>query len=232
MKLIVILVSSLLLFSCGDDHSRREVPTEDVIKVLEGVKYITPSISLGTDERSLNQFTHSIDDSGRLLLRFESLESHLEKLSAGGKLFLILTLPNSESREKAIESFSVCPLTKDWMMLATWTHANPYRSKGGRWSTPGGDFQPQECIRALKISGRSEESKSGDSGVVNPNLIAICTDPQKVCFDLSRWLQIYVKEQNVNYGFILSSAANQAIPIFGGGSGANRPRVFWSQPIW
>jgi hypothetical protein len=46
-----------------------------------------------------------------------------------------------------MEDLELCPLEKNWIMLATWLAAHPF-GPGGIWQNAGGDYADDNCISA------------------------------------------------------------------------------------
>lgn len=182
---------------------------------MDGVKFITPGITNGDSAGTYNQPTYTISDAGRLLMRFESLSSKLDQisLSDGRRISVDVALPSGSDATAAISSLQVCPILKNWMMLATWTRAFPMPA--GSWSRDGGDYDDAGCVRG-ELSEKSGVTKTRSA-----------TDPQIVRFDVTQWFVDYVKGRAENYGLVLLSGNGGAVTVIGDADGTYSPRINW-----
>lgn len=176
---------------------------------LNGVKLISPEIADPNSPATYKQASYTIDSSHRLLLRFEDLSSKANSisLSSGRTVSLTITLPSLATTQDATQALELCPVTKNWMMLATWSRAHPMPT--GEWSKDGGDFDSSTCVRATA-----------------PSMPAGST-VQTLSFDVTSWVVNYVKGRNENYGLILMSSNGANIPIIGDTDGNYSPRLNW-----
>lgn len=157
---------------------------------IDGIKLITPSITAGDDASSFGQPEYTLATDRRLLLRFESLRSHIDavRLDGGRKVELRLTLARGQA-----SALTVCPLLRSWMMLATWQRAHPI-GRAGEWDRDGGDMDESGCVTGV-VSG------------------------QNVLFNLTGWFVDYVRGRGVNHGVVvLASEAVTVVGETSGGS--------------
>jgi hypothetical protein len=181
---------------------------------MDGVKYIAPSVADGAAPMTYNQPTYAISDSGRLLLRFESLSNKLDQISLadGRRVSLEIGLPAGSDASAAISSIEVCPILKNWMMLATWDRAHPM--PGGAWSRDGGDYDPEGCVRGALSAKTGAAARSTN-------------EPQVIQFDVTQWFVDYVKGRAQNYGLILLSGNGGEVTVIGDADGTYSPRINW-----
>ena len=170
---------------------------------FNGVKLIHPSIMDGSTGSTMQQDVYSITGSSRLLLRFEDLLSNAGTISINNKVFANITLASVADVNTAKTSFMVCPVTMNWMMLATWYKAYPMGSSGV-WKSEGGDFDSSGCVTAGAVAGT-----------------------QTLQFDVTSWVVNYVIGRGLNYGLILYSNSSSAIAIDGDNNGSYSPRITW-----
>ncbi|NDF15675.1 hypothetical protein EB061_10190, partial [bacterium] len=191
----------LLVQSCAMPLDGTRVDTPQSYS-MDGVKLISPQIQRGDDPSTFGQNHYTLSPTQRLLLRFESLSSKVAaiQVSGGKKVEFEVTPTDPAQLESAKASLSLCPLTQNWMMLATWENAHPF-GNNGQWSTAGGDYEPLGCVRAARTEGDS------------------------LFFDITRWVIDYPRGRNENFGQLLLSDSNQQ--IFGEKSGSHSPRIHW-----
>jgi hypothetical protein len=175
------------------------------VRALDGVKLIDAGITDGYDKAIYTQEQYALQPGqSRLLLRFNSMNSKVDQIRTDGnnKVVLEISLPTDAEATAAKQSISVCPVSKNWMMLATWENASPF-SDTDRWNTPGGDYKESECVHAYDQIGSSLK------------------------FDVTPWFVNYLQARRVNYGLIL--VADHACTIIGEASGAFSPRLTWNE---
>jgi hypothetical protein len=216
--IVRIVFLAVLVGACGKG---RPVDTP-VAKTIDGVLFLSP---LGQSSSSTLQSSYPISSSQRLLLRFEEIESQLDMFSQSPRVSLSVRLSNAIDATEARESFRLCPLTRNWMMAATWEKAHPYRK--GKWDRAGGDFNPSECVRAedFRLKEQTDEPSffSKDGQMIEWD----CSDESRLCFDITSWFKKYVAEGEQNFGHILFSDNETAINIIGDLQVAEAPRIHW-----
>ena len=173
---------------------------------LTGVKAIRASSNDPADASSFGQQSFTIESDARLLLRFEELSKYVNEVRTedGKKVELLISPSNASAQgmDDAQKDLSVCAVTRNWMMLSTWTRAFPFDGTG-RWAQPGGDFDSNECFSAATTEGST------------------------LVFDVTQWFVDYVRGKNVNYGLIMKS--ENPITVEGDQSGAFAPRLRWKK---
>lgn len=197
----VFLCGVLFLVGCGPltDTAHEEPKSYTEEYSLEAVKLISPSISRGEEGAPNSPTSYELGSERRLLMRYEKLRDHVDKIDVRDKKVVVLevTLVDPATRNIAIASLRLCPLLKNWMMLATWKNAHPYET----WSTPGADYDESECVRADLVRSTGA----------------------KLQFDITRWFVNYPKGRSTNYGFTL--IASGPVRLVGTKSGSNSPRM-------
>ena len=204
MKFLLVLTPGLfLLCSCALKNASSSAPAPQVYP-FDGVKLVAASISDQSEPGSMTQYEYSISSSSRLLLRLESMEDKVSEvvLDASNKIGVDITLNLAADLPTALTSFQLCPVVKNWMMLATWSSAYPMGSSGN-WSRPGVDYNQADCMSGTQLTTTS------------------------LTFDVSPWFVNYVKGRNQNYGLLLVSSDPQAIVIAGDNDVDQSPRIHW-----
>ena len=202
---VVVALALLALSSCELSVGKSARVAEPQTYSLDGTKWISPSITDGNDPRTMNQTLYAVSPAGRLLLRFESLSSKESSISLGDgrRVYIDIALKSGENAANAEASLELCPLVKNWMMLATWNSAHPML--GGDWASDGGDFDGSGCVRGVnQVVGGADTLR----------------------FDVTQWLIDYVRGRQMNFGLILvSSGAN--VQVRGDADGSHSPRISW-----
>lgn len=191
---VVLLV---ILTGCGlPRFGTTSVPTQ---YSLDGVKRITPG--LGSDNPTTwGQNSYPVNTDSHVLLRFEKLSEHTSKIDTTDKVEFQITIAETEHMASALQQLKLCPVTKSWMMLATWELAHPILG-GEAWSTPGGDYDNSGCVLGTQSANSSKS----------------------IVFDMTQWFIDYPKGRGTNYGII--AVSSQLINIVGEQSGSFSPRI-------
>lgn len=206
---LLMLGATTLLSGCQVDFSNGSFSSETVnekIYSFDAVKQIAPSITADDDGSAMLQSTYTISPSNHLLMRLETMDEKISNLvlSDTNPLKVKITVLNSADTSAAQSALRLCPITRNWMMLATWTRAHPFNS-AGVWSAPGGDYQNSDCVSATVASESVIE------------------------FKMNNWINNDVRGRGLNYGVILIS--DTEIQIYGDEASSNSPRVSWSESI-
>jgi hypothetical protein len=202
MRFRITLLVLLATSACG-----YRVSVEKNEKSFDGVKLLVAGQDTPYDKAHYNQDHYDLGPGRRLLLRFEALANHSVTIAGDHQVIVQVGLEHSEDSELATSSLLLCPLSTDWMMLATWTRAHPF-SDSGSWNRPGGDFDPQSCI----TRSNKTQKENGDFAA-------------EVQFDATRWYTDYPRGRNQNFGFAL--IAKEPISILGETSGSLSPRILF-----
>jgi hypothetical protein len=154
---------------------------------------------------SFYQATYRVDSSRRLLLRFESFSRKASEVVLTEKdgVEIQIGLLAGQDQDQAIASLKLCPILKNWMMLATWEMAHPFHSSG-RWGNPGGDYDTSECMTA--------QAKPKEGATVIP-----------LVFNVTPWFRNTVRGRGQDLGLVL--VADRAWEIAGDQSTAYSPRI-------
>ena len=172
---------------------------------FDGVKLVATSISDAQDPRTMVQDQYAISSSSRLLIRLENFLSKVDhvSLASGAPVLAIVTVESASDAAAAQANFQVCPLLKNWMMLATWNRAYPMGSDG-HWGQPGGDYDSSACMSVASVSGSD------------------------ITFTVTPWFVNYIKGRNENYGLVLISSSGTPILIKGDQDSYHAPRLEWT----
>jgi hypothetical protein len=207
LNLLSIGVLLGLLFgatACGPILNELSGPVPQV-RAMDGVKLLHSGIEDGYDKATYMQEQYTLQPGqSRLLLRFNSMNSKINQIRTDGtnKVELQISLPTEAEATAAKTVLSACPVTKNWMMLATWNSAAPFTDLD-HWSTPGGEYKASECVHAYDQSGALLK------------------------FDVTPWFINYLQARRVNFGLIL--IADQSCTVMGEASGASSPKLSWNE---
>jgi hypothetical protein len=202
----------LSICGCGElrlGEGGEPVPPKEVAFAVDALKLISSGIRRGDDFRTFKQGLYTIDSESRLLLRYEMLLEKNWGLRDDMPVRLRVFVDSEIDQQTARTHLRVCPVTKNWMMAATWQAAHPWR--GGEWA-PGGDIDWSECVSPEAVGS-------------SPS--ALCSENQALCFDVSRWYRIWVLERQENLGLVMLS--DEPVKILGDGSPGKAPRMQWHE---
>ena len=227
----------LILFLAGCAEGLKEERVKEVEQVysLNAVKAIDPSISDGRSEESYSQDTYTVNPERRLLVRLEELSSHVSfiQVKDGKKIWVRISLQSESDKALAMDSLRFCPLTKQWLILATWKYAHPFGAIG-QWAQSGGDFDAANCIHpsieyeeVISTNNGSSGNNSGNKNNGNNPPVPKKMDPKIVSFDVTQWVVDYPKSRGINYGLILLS--NAPLVVYGDASSTFSPRIAWTE---
>lgn len=220
MKNLIWFPALLLLVvsGCAEDLNFGRISEPQTFS-LDGVKWISPRVDDPSEESTLTQSSYSISSEGRLLLRFESLGSKANEISLGQerKVTVTIALNSGESLSSARQSLRICPLVKNWMMLATWKKAYP-QGRDGNWQNDGSDFDATNCVSALDYATP-----------LRPELKKTTAAYETLSFDVTEWVVNELKGRNRNFGFILLSENGGTVRIRGDMDSGYSPRISWTR---
>jgi len=204
LLLTILTACDGILSEDENDHLER-----NVVNSLKGVKLISEDILDGRDESTFTEETYLLNSNRRMLLRFEKIRDEVGSVVIDNttRMFMILKLTDGQNLEDYFGKIEICPLLKNWMMLATWNYAHPFAGKKGKWGNPGGDFNFSECI------GINEENSKIDSN--------------EAYFDISDWFIHNIQSGRSNFGWVVIS--EEDITIIGDNNAAHSPRVVWRE---
>ena len=192
-----------VLFSvaCGKYGGFGNDPIATMQLGLDGVKLIERGETRGDLPSHFEQESYRLDDGRRLLLRFEAFSEEVSRVNVEGtnKVWIEITVLTEDQVEPALAALKLCPLTRAWMMLATWELGHPFGA-AGRWNEPGGDFDRAGCVSA-------QLKEAGTRGLR---------------FDVTKWFNDYPRGRGENFGLILVSESS--INMHGDRSGTYAPR--------
>lgn len=203
MKTNLLLLLSLAWITTGCGLALPEGGTVPEQYSLDGIKYITPSITNGNDSRSWLQETYAVSPQSRLLLRYEDFQNNVTAINVNGtnKVQLQITGASLADATTGLTAAQVCPVTRNWSPLATWGAAHPFG--GGNWSSSGGDYDIASCVHSAPLNGNS------------------------LLFDVTQWFIDYPRGRGQDLGLILIS--DTPFTVLGENSGTYSPRFLWMQ---
>jgi len=171
---------------------------------MDGVKLIGPDLTRGEDPTTMLQPHYQLGANRRLLLRFESFDQHINEVSTavGDKVEVEITL-QEEPGVIDLNTFELCPITRQWMMLATWWVPNPFQ-KSHRWENGGGDIDRDLCAHPQLKSHTST-----------------------VTFDVTRWFTEFARSHHENFGFVL--IAQKTIHVVGEYRSISSPKIIFQK---
>lgn len=226
--LLLPLVLTLTISGCGSanlfGNPMDKTQTQVVRVATDEVKLIQEGQKSGISQRSMKLSSYPLAQKSRLLLRLSTLKKESWNILDQQALLLKLeikpeTTPASmsfkEYQAQARAAVKICPVTKNWMMLATWDKAHPYRSGG--WNFPGGDFDVESCFASIPTN---------DPRLANDEEAVFCQGENKLCFDLMPWFQSYIRERQADMGLIVINESSQEIAVMGDAT-LQGPTVLW-----
>ncbi len=227
LKPIGILLLSLGLASCSewisDDFTETKV--EFSFDIVKGIA--EDRNSLNSDD-GFEQESYKIGPKSRLIMSLSHLNDHIDDITIDEhhRVWAQVTLTQAESREGAMKSMRLCPISRSWMMLSNWDRAHPY-GRSGKWSKPGGDFIADLCQNPLNVvpANTAVAATEGTTDPVQQPSSPLSMDPKKVYFDITDWFQNYVKGRRQNFGLILLS--EEEVEIEGDLDSFESPRILW-----
>lgn len=209
MKILSLLSFILLLQGCGDGSSG-QVSTFKQKHFARGVKLISSSIKDPNNKRTMKQNNYTLDSTSRLLIRLGGMKalSNQALVSKDKRMYLVIAVSNFDTNWVDLqEKVEVCPITTNWMMLATWFKAHNLPTDSAKWKNKGGDFSKDFCVK--------HDSKYSDP------------DKDTLYFDVSDWYDFYIKSHSKNYGLILKSSVE--VTIYGDENSKRAPHFIWQE---
>lgn len=217
--ILCVSLSFVTLPGCGKKFDFGGSPGETKVEyyMVDGVKNLRSDVQDGADPRSFREDQYLISPTSRLLLRFESLSSQASKIviSDSDDVWIRVIVAEGQSLELAQQQLKVCPVSKNWMMLATWKFAHPFGTSGF-WRVEGGDYEGSGCVQAQFDPGK------------NPTVGVTPMDQRALYFRITRWYQDLVRGKNENRGHILMSEGSEVL-VIGDNSASFGPRIQWSE---
>lgn len=219
--LALAFMASLSLIGCGmslHPGSAFQTPQVEKMRTTDETKLIVNGLSDGNNPATYMQPSYTLNGERRLLLKRTDFLTNADKIIVvnGGKVVLRVTLIDQLANERAIESLSLCPLTTDWMLLATWDRAHPF-SKRGLWRRAGGDYDEASCVHPVAENPLPKTELAKDTDVA----------PAHLYFDVSEWFLDYAQGRGVDLGFVLKTGIE--LEIYGDASGPYSPRIYWNE---
>lgn len=210
MNVVLVFLMSSVLFSCGD-MSLDEGSSDNLFEQRQyatGIKLISTNITNPRAENTMNQSLYTLSSTSRLLVRLEGIDKRTGNAVVDQEKRMFMAISSSdfdENKETYSSKIEVCPISKNWMMLATWERAHPFPTASGRWSQRGGDILEGECIRS-DLTYKDPLSNT-------------------IYFDVSDWFIYYVKSRGENFGLMVKSST--VINLYGDADLTRGPRFIW-----
>ena len=179
--LLIAILALLSLSSCGEFPDTRPISQAEF--AVSAMKRIAPDRSDAYSPNDWAQADYVVTASSRILIRDAQLSRHEEDFVVGSQHPAYLALHILEgARDRAVGQLLLCPLLRNWMLLATWSAAHPYGTEG-RWAQPGGDFREEDCL----------------IGEAFPDTL------NDLRFNVTTWVRDELIAERRNYGFVLIS---------------------------
>jgi hypothetical protein len=186
--------------ACGQLGELGQMP--DQLRMVDLVKAIAPEISDPLDPSTFQQSTYPVSNTHRLLLKYQKTNSGVER--PGYQRRVELWLSPTQDVVGAQGALKVCPLSKNWMMVATWNYAHSFGGSDSFWS--GGEFEFGDCVKATRVESGS------------------------LVFDVTeKWYRNWVRGRSKNFGMIVLGDDGYTYRVHGDISGGNAPRLIWSE---
>lgn len=211
--LLVLALATVALSACG--------PFGEELHTLNA-KVVSIQVLDGADESTFQQDAYTVGPASRLLLRSENLmDKTSSKVAKSARIRLYFPEVKDGSQWK--NALKVCPLTRQWMMLATWTHAHPF-GPPGRWARDGGDYSEAGCMKPATFVPRVEKPST------NPDVAQEVT-PASVEFDALQYMNDFVvgRSNDQNFGLIVVSTETIRVQ---GDKGSFRPTFDVDYGTW
>jgi hypothetical protein len=214
VKKVSLLLFMLLLQSCGGsmglgDDGESDGSYHEQKYYANGVKLISKNIDDPRDPKSMQQKEYTIGPNSRLLTRLEGMSERSGRAVVDGEKRMYMAVSSEEfvANKGTYEGqLEICPITKNWMMLATWNKAHPFPTKGSKWSRAGGDLAQSDCVTAdVSYPDQQEDT---------------------LYFDISDWYIYYVRSRGRNFGLMIKSSLD--VKIYGDEDTIKAPRFIWS----
>jgi len=210
MNVVLVFLMSSVLFSCGD-MSLDEGSSDNLYEQRQyatGIKLISTNITNPRAENTMNQSLYTLSSTSRLLVRLEGIDKRTGNAVVDQEKRMFMAISSSdfeENKETYSSKIEVCPISKNWMMLATWNQAHPFPDSNGKWKKKGGDYAEEDCVTAdLSYPDGREDS---------------------LYFDVSDWYVYYVQSHKKNYGLVIK--VDGEVEIFGEEDTLRAPRFIW-----
>lgn len=143
LKKITSIGLLFFLVACDDFHST-EAPRVFKYEVATNLKLIDQDVKTPDADWTYSQQSYQIDPYSRILVKTDNLNS--QEVYVDNKFIMAFSIYSSRGdlTEEELAGFKLCPVTKDWMIYATWEKAHPFQ--GGSWHNNGGDYNESECL--------------------------------------------------------------------------------------
>src|SRR6185295_17632480 len=118
-----------------------------VVHAYNVVKRINPSVTDAQDASMWQQASYPLGPQDHLLLRFDELKGRADAVLADDDNRVqvrITVIGDAVAVQTAVDSVSICPLTHDFMMFATWLSASQFGHEW-KWAHEGGDYDDEGC---------------------------------------------------------------------------------------
>lgn len=205
MRWLPFILALPLLGGCNlvSSSASGSVVVDDKEYSFDAVKLISPSITSEDDADSFQQSRYRVGPNARLLFRLEEMLTAISSavVSDEHPIEVVMWVADVAQAGAAQGALRLCPLQKNWMMLATWQRAYPF-ARDGVWSVPGGDYSELDCMPVTTVTGT------------------------QIRFNVNSWVQNEVRGRSVNQGLVLVSTAE--VDLEGDRSASVAPRLKWT----
>ena len=195
-----VAVVALLVSGCALEFGDGTRPLTEQQYQIDGIKLLLPEVHEVQDPSTYGQREYKLGLRRHLLMRFETLSKYTSTISVDGTRAFKVTVHLAEDRPAP--RLRLCPVTRQWMMHATWHRAIPFGGEG-IWTNPGGDYDNSGCVTGVREKASQEMS-----------------------FDMKDWFIFHVRAKNQNLGLIL--LADDEVRIVGEW-GLTPPRIHFTK---
>jgi hypothetical protein len=210
MKFLIIVLLTPFFYSCnGSMSGSSSSPSyHDQRFHANGVKLISKNIDDPRDQRTVEEAYYTLNNNNRLLTRLEGMNDRTNRAVVDGtnRMYLVLSSKDFIDNKTAYATtLEICPLTKNWMLMATWRNAHPFPTANSRWGQAGGDHADYDCMTAdLSYADQAED---------------------ELYFDVSDWFIYYVQSRGKNYGLLIKTS--EELTIYGDNNSRKGPHFTW-----
>lgn len=230
----IVLVSILVLFSVACELSSVEPPRKISYEATTSVKIIQEGVEQPDDPSTVRQESVVLNYSKRILVKSDELTRSYQSwnIDSDFKMAFNVYVNRADLSVDELNGIELCPLTKNWMIYATWSKAHPFH--GGEWSTPGGDFQDSSCFAVASYKSDdilAPPSSPPSTETLQAPVLSLdsssSADFIRIQFDVTNWFLNGPYAGASNNGFVLRS---QTEILFWADSSNHKPNLGWTEP--
>lgn len=231
-----LVILSIMNIACdvsvgGDGEPVRKKSYE----ATSNMKFINSSIVSPKDPSSYGQDSYLLGVESRLLLKSDDLIDKTNNVNIDSKFKMALSMyvGRNDLTDEELSAIKLCPLEKNWMVLATWARSHPFQ--GGEWAKAGGDFNDSACVA---VAAYNEDSDILDPIVEPPSDLVTApivsdfstrgSSQTKIQFDITDWFLNGPFAGYENTGFIIVTDVEV---LFWSDASGFRPTISWTEPI-